>query len=323
MTRVGAIGVAALACACEGKVAPSHEGPSATTPTPAPVAAAPAKPFVVPECPRLSPARRVGELAHPAILEASGIVASRRQPGVLWVHNDSGDGPHVYAIDASGASFVDVTFGGAIAIDWEDIAIGPGSTPDRDALYLGDIGDNSGIREHVTVYRVDEPTVPRTGERAPDIEVDGVAAFDLRYPDIGRDAEALLVDPRSGELYIVTKQPSKLIVFRAPMPLRDETVLEHVATLEATALRQETLSVTGGEISADGSLVGLRTPFAAFAWRRVGDEPIAAALARAPCALDQGDATPGEAFAWLPDGEGFVLVNEGRHTPVWRSDRVR
>src|SRR5262249_52828794 len=35
------------------------------------------------------PMRPVGRLEHPAICEASGIVKSRRHPGIFWVHNDS------------------------------------------------------------------------------------------------------------------------------------------------------------------------------------------------------------------------------------------
>ena len=34
--------------------------------------------------------------------ESSGLAISRTQPGVLWSHNDSGDGPTLYAIDMSG-----------------------------------------------------------------------------------------------------------------------------------------------------------------------------------------------------------------------------
>ncbi|MEK9751464.1 MAG: hypothetical protein VW236_07935 [Flavobacteriaceae bacterium] len=33
--------------------------------------------------------------------EISGLVVSRKNPGVFWVHNDSGDAPVLYALDQS------------------------------------------------------------------------------------------------------------------------------------------------------------------------------------------------------------------------------
>ena len=95
--------------------------------------------------------------------ESSGIVVSRTQPNVYWSHNDSGDGPNLYAIDASGRLLATFVVGGAEARDWEDMGSGPcvGAPPQTPpvCLYLGDIGDNSGVREWATVYVVAEPTV--------------------------------------------------------------------------------------------------------------------------------------------------------------------
>ena len=34
-----------------------------------------------------------------SISESSGLVASRTMPGAYWTHNDSGDGPFIYAFD--------------------------------------------------------------------------------------------------------------------------------------------------------------------------------------------------------------------------------
>src|SRR6267142_6134039 len=50
------------------------------------------------------PPSRVGFLENRAIDESSGIVASRTSPGMYWTHNDSGDGPFIYAFDDRGHS---------------------------------------------------------------------------------------------------------------------------------------------------------------------------------------------------------------------------
>ena len=78
---------------------------------------------------------------------------SRAQPGVLWSHNDSGDGPNLNAIDQSGRLLAIVPVANAVARDWEDIASGPcpssllastapdGTTQTSGCLYLADIGE--------------------------------------------------------------------------------------------------------------------------------------------------------------------------------------
>src|SRR3954447_14306889 len=97
------------------------------------------------------PLERLGRLDHPAIREASGIVASRRHPGVFWVHNDSGHPAALFAVrrDGSLARWYAVS---AQTLDWEDIAV-----DDAGPLSLGDIGNNAGLLPVRTIYQVDEP----------------------------------------------------------------------------------------------------------------------------------------------------------------------
>ena len=56
--------------------------------------------------------------------ESSGLAISRTQPGVLWSHNDSGDGPNLYAVDISGKLLAQYRVDNALARDWEDISTG-------------------------------------------------------------------------------------------------------------------------------------------------------------------------------------------------------
>src|SRR5215213_1113502 len=100
--------------------------------------------------------RRVGE--------SSGLVASRRTPGLFWTHNDSGDGLFVYAFDRAGRSRGTFRVSGAQARDWEDIAAGPGPARGQSYLYAADIGDNGRGREFVVVYRFPEPEVSATAD---------------------------------------------------------------------------------------------------------------------------------------------------------------
>ncbi len=174
-------------------------------------------------------------VTDPGLNEISGIVASRRNPGIYWVHNDSGSGPRITALDGTGSVRGVVDLAGISPIDWEDIAIGPGPVEWRPYLYLADIGDNLLDRSEVAVVRIPEPTVDdgSGGVRA----VRDAVTMRFRYPDAPHNAEALVVDPRSGDLYIIVKRSrgGRQPVFRARAPIDAgrTTTLERVATVTA------------------------------------------------------------------------------------------
>src|SRR5689334_11793515 len=97
------------------------------------------------------PPTRIATIKNDAINESSGLVASHTSPGAYWTHNDSGDGPFIYAIDTRGESLGTFRVTGATNRDWEDIASGPGPQPNRWYLYIGDTGDNDRVRDEVVV----------------------------------------------------------------------------------------------------------------------------------------------------------------------------
>ena len=106
-----------------------------------------------------------GTVANPAIDELSGLAQSRAHPGVLWANNDSGDTARVYALGTDGADLGTVSVSGATAVDWEDLALGPGPGG-TDHLYVGDTGGAgtpANARPTVTVYRFPEPDPPGAG----------------------------------------------------------------------------------------------------------------------------------------------------------------
>jgi hypothetical protein len=243
--------------------------------------------------------------------ELSGLALSHAQPRVLWTHNDSGDRPRVLAIAPSGRLLADVAVAGAEAFDWEDIAVGP-APGGGDALYLADIGDNEARRPQIVVYRVPEPAVTGGPVTAP------AARLVLRYPDRAHDAEALLVDPATGALVIVTKSfGGESGVYSATRPSASETtVLRRRGGLSLGVGG----AVTAGDVSADGRTVVLRTYGQAYVWRRRSGESIAAALRRRPCSprIDLFVEGQGEALALSAHGGAFFTVPEGPRPPIRR-----
>jgi hypothetical protein len=280
-------------------------------------AAAPARSSARPVlCGRLH-AKITGEVATPAATELSGLALSHSQRGVLWTHNDSGDVARVFAVTTRGRVLAELSVPNALAVDWEDIAVGPGPSG-RAALYIADIGDNAGARPNVVVYRVKEPRVAGGGAGGATAPARALA---LRYPDGAHDAEALLASPSTGALFIVTKDYSgKAGVYLAA----------HAQPGATTTLRRVGAvslgggdAVTAGDVSADGRTIALRSYFRAFAWSRRRGESIAGALKRRPCVADADlfDEGQGEALALGRDGRAFYTVPEGARPDIRRYTR--
>lgn len=273
----------------------------------------------LPECPGYAGAIAAATIADPAIVEASGIAASRAHPGVFWLHNDSGAGARAFAIDDGGATLAELAIDGAIALDWEDVALGPGPDDGVDYLYFGDIGDNLELRATVQVYRVAEPD-PALGSGT----VTGAVMLELNYPDGAHNAETLLVDPRNGDLVIVTKEergPS--IVFVAPFPQQAGAPID-MQSIGELAFGSATLPgsplATGGDISPDGSTIAIRTYDAVFGWRRTSSMTLADAFAGEPCPLPMMARTQGEALALA--SAAYFTVSEGAMPTLWRFDAI-
>jgi hypothetical protein len=266
-----------------------------------------------PACTGFAPGTEVGRVSDPAVVELSGIAASRAHPGVLWVHNDSGGAPEVEALTGTGAPLGHYAIDGATATDWEDIGIGPGPERGRSYLYIGDIGDNLDQRDHVTVYVVFEP------EAAPDGSGGSLPVAEeltIRYPGGPANAESLFVDPLTGDLYIITKVTlgnSRVLRAAAAAVARGgEITMEDVGGFQVRSL------VTGADISPDGSTVLVRTYEAVLAFRRTPGATVASAFAKRPCTAPSIQERQGEAVAFSADGAAYYTSSEGDAPPIHR-----
>jgi hypothetical protein len=278
----------------------------------------------------------LGTVANPAIDELSGLVQSTAHAGVLWANNDSGDSARVFAVGTDGADLGSVQVAGATAVDWEELALGPG--PDgKDHLVVGDIGGagNSGnVRSTVTVYRFAEPDPPGAG-RTTVVMADAVA---LQYPDGTHDAEALLLDARAGDVVIVTKvtKGSLAGVYRAAdaatAPAGATIALQRVGVLGTATgsdlaeqlaalagLGDVANSVTAGSASprAGVALIRTYTGVSAYVWPK--GTSLATALLASPCrapAPTDPRFPQGEAVALAANGKDYITASEGVGTPL-------
>ncbi|MDB4975075.1 MAG: hypothetical protein JWN48_3416 [Myxococcaceae bacterium] len=306
--------LACSACSLSGSHASASDKPS---PASNALAAAAGDASAGPACPQVASTVVEGKLADDEIDELSGIIASRKNPGVFWVHNDSGDDARTFAIDLHGRAVAELRLGNVDAHDIEDIALVRGQGKAPDLLYLADTGDNSKHRASVQLYRVEEPRLELDKERI--VLSREAKTIDVKYEDGPHDAETLLADPVQGDLYLVAKSHNFLSeqpvgVYRLPAAeLRTGRVLARkVATIALGA-------TTAGDIAPDGSAVMVRNYWSAMYWPRAAGESIASALAKPGCRMPVSDISKqGESLAFTADGSAYVTVPEGLHPAVYR-----
>jgi hypothetical protein len=245
-------------------------------------------------------------------------------PGKYWTHNDSGDGPFLYLIDEQGELFGVWRVAGAQAIDWEDISIGAGPEVGRNYLYIGDIGDNDSIRKEIVVYRVAEPDQDNGNSGKAKPQITGPAeAIHLRYPDGSHDAEALLVDPATGTIYIVTKialhRPS---VYQATGPFGGQTItMRRLGDLRIPNPIGGV--ITGGSVSPDGKRAALCDYFQAYELALPPTTANFADIWKQPIvSFDFGKRQQGESIAYRLDGGALLGTSEGTGSPIFEVIRT-
>ena len=230
-----------------------------------------------------------GPLMFPELPEASGLAIGRRDPALLWSHNDSGNAAVLFALDTAGAVRGRVRVP-IRARDWEDVSAA--RCPSGPCLYLADIGDNGRVRQRIYIYRVPEPE-PAQGETAPP------DVFSATYADGPHNAEAMFV--LGDDLFIVTRDRVGAI-YHATVNETRALTFQHIGRLGLAA-------VTDAEASPDGRSVVVRTSHEAVIYRaedltRGGDTP----YLRIP--IDGLREAQGEGVAL--DGRMLYLASEGR-----------
>jgi hypothetical protein len=271
---------------------------------------------------------KLATIANPSVTESSGLTASRTLPGAYWTHNDSGDGPFIYAFNTRGESLAVFRVTGANARDWEDIASGPGPQPNRPYLYIGDIGDNNAKRADIVIYRIPEPdlkTANKNSSKTRPIATENAEAIRLVYPDGKHDAEALLVDPSTGNLYLVTK-----VVFANPVVYEAAAPLSAARTITMKRLGEVRVpslfggAITGGSVSPDGRRVALCDYFQGY-------ELVLPASSgnfndiwkQTMTGFDLGKRKQGESIAYRLDGNALLATSEGKDTDLLQVERRR
>jgi hypothetical protein len=243
-----------------------------------------------------------GLIENEAITEASGLAASRQNKGLFWTHNDSKDPNRLFLFDENGKDKGTFFIENATNRDWEDLDIMTiNNTPH---LYIADIGDNDEKHEKKYIYRVKEPKIPVSNKPIVDT-LRGTEKITIKYPDANRNAEALMIDQKTYDIYIVSKFEDSVQVYRIPYP--QSTTQANMAQL---VTKLPIKYVTAGTISPDNQEILIKNLDTVFYWKRKKQESIGDALKRPATILPYNKEPQGEAIAFAADGKGYFTLSE-------------
>ncbi len=254
------------------------------------------------------------------INEASGIIPSIKNPGLFWVHNDSGDKARIFAIDSLGNLIATVYLSGIQNRDWEDICIGPGEVVGEHYIYIGEIGDNSKRYFPKYIYRIIEPNLYMN--KVPiDTVITKVDRLPFGYEDGKRNAETLMIDPANLDLYIVSKeQNTKIYKLSYPYTFYSAPTSNIDTAFIAGILPFST--AVGGDISLDGKEILIKKYKLIYYWKKDSNKSIIDALQKTPETVPYVIEAQGEAVCWASDLSGYYTISEGLHPHLYFYPRL-
>lgn len=244
--------------------------------------------------------------------EASGIVSSNNFANKLWVQNDGGNPPYLHLISDAGDYIGNINLQ-VENRDWEDIAYGPGPIENSNYIYVADTGDNQEKEKEYSIYRVQEPNGLNSNlsvERIKFVYEDGKSY----------DTETLLCDPKTKDLYLITKRQLNVKVFKLKYPYSNSEI--NTAKFEG-AIKVPFL--VGGDISPDGSEIILKSLTTIYYWKKQSTESIFETLERDnDLILPYQRENQGEAVCFSKNANSYFTIGElsGNQNKLYRYDKL-
>ena len=254
-----------------------------------------------PEMTSFKPSVVMGLIQDSLLAEASGIIASRSNQDMFWVINDSGNEPILFLINKSGETIHSYWIDGIDNYDWEDLGMYTDITTGKNKLYIGDIGDNFAIRDHINVIVFDEPKIQHPN----DTILYEYQNYCFRYEDGIRDAETILVDPVDSRMYIISKREEHARIYEAPKNFSATDTMQLIYKLSLPLN-----NITSGDISPDGKDILVKSYNSILYWKREKNESLHEVWSRDFELINYVPEPQGESICWAVDGNGFFTLSE-------------
>lgn len=268
-----------------------------------------------------TPTRTLGFLPE-ALPEASGLARSHRYPGALWLIND-GDHKgqlHLWRPQQPGV-IQSWPVSGMSLRDWEGLT--SFQRGGQNWLAIGDIGDNEGLHDHLSIGLLVEPATE---------DQEAVVLRQLRFtlPGGPADIETLMYDSGDDQFLLVTKRerPPRLLTLSLDGPdgsvqkAGDAGPLSGYEPPASAAVAADPRmgrwlnQPTGGDISPDGHRLALLTYDRIHLYSRPDNGRWATVLQHpAGRVLDFARLPQQEALSFLDD-DTIVITSENLPAPL-------
>jgi len=184
----------------------------------------------------------------------------------------------------------------------------------RTCVYLADTGDNLRSRSRVQIVRVIEPATLRSGVLVGE-------SFPFTYPDGYYDTEALLIDPRTAEAIVITKNIISLgQAFRVQLD-RNARPTKAIPLGALASPPGFDVLTTAASVHPSGTRILLRTYRTVWEFRLPGATRLTDVLRTKPIEVPGGNThLQGEAVTYTADGRSYLLAGEGEDTAIVRFD---
>lgn len=237
-------------------------------------------------------------VSQSSLTEASGIADSKTNTGYLWVQQDGGNPPAIDLVQQNGAWLKTIHLANVVNRDWEDLVLSTGPKAGGNYLYIAETGDNLLVHPDYAIYRLEEPAAATDTVKL----VEKIAFF---YPDGSHNAEAMLVDPDTKDIYIITKVEKRSQVFKLTYPY--STTVTNKAELVGSLTYNLAVSAA---LSPKGTEIVVKTYDAIYYYKRAAGETIMQALSKEPVSLPYEQEPQGEAIVFANNDSGYYTLSE-------------
>jgi hypothetical protein len=244
------------------------------------------------------------DIAPGFVDEASGMSDSYANPGFFWVELDSGNPPALNLLRHNGTHGKSIFLKGARNRDWEDLVVANGPEPTKKYIYIGEIGDNNRDYSHYAVYRIPEPPS----------NVDTVSNFvkiDFKYPDGAHDAEAMLVDGTTNDIYIITKRDQHSRIYKIAYP-QDTSKMNTASFVVDLPYR----GVVSAAINSSQTELLIKTYSSVYYYTWRNSETLGEVFKKSYQTLPYQVEPQGEAICFANDNSGFYTLSEKSFLPA-------
>lgn len=238
------------------------------------------------------------------LTEASGMAESYKNPGYLWIQEDSNTPAQLNLLSTQGVFLKSIPIKNIVNRDWEDLCIAKGPDPSLHYIYIAETGDNTAQYRSYALYRFPEPAKEA-------IEINAVETISFQYPDGSHDAEAILIDPLNNDIYIITKRENQAQVYQLTYPYS----LTATNTLKLAGQLPYTMVVSAA-ITPDQKGIAIKTYQRIYYYPRTNTETIMQTLMKTPDQLNYIPEQQGEAICFSNNNLGYYTISERVTEPV-------